>query len=44
MNYTFRNCTNNDIEFILNLKELCLKWYIEKIYGWDKEVQRQKTV
>ena len=43
MNYTFRNCTNNDAEFILNLKELCLKWYVERIYGWDKEVQRQKT-
>lgn len=44
MNYTFRNCTNGDIEFILNLKELCLKWYIKKIYGWDKEVQHKKTV
>lgn len=27
----------------MKLKELGLKWYIEKIYGWDYEVQINKT-
>lgn len=40
----FRNCTADDAEFILGLKRSCMKWYIEKIYGWDEEVQRQKTL
>ena len=31
----FRNIVFDDCEFILKLKELCLKWYIEIIYGWD---------
>ena len=39
----FRKCEYDDCEFILDLKELCLKWYIEIIYGWDINVQRQKT-
>ena len=39
----FRKCEYDDCEFILGLKELCLKWYIEIIYGWDINVQRQKT-
>lgn len=43
-NLKFRECNYNDAEFILNLKELCLKWYIEKIYGWDINVQREKTI
>ena len=44
MNYTLRNCGFNDLEFILELKTLGMKWYIEKIYGWDIDVQRQKTI
>lgn len=44
MNYTFRKCTNDDVDFILSLKQLCLKWYVERIYGWDKDIQRQKTI
>lgn len=39
-----RACSFGDIDFILTLKELCFKWYIEKIYGWDIDVQRQKTI
>ena len=40
----FRNCLDSDAEFILELKELTLKWYIEIIYGWDTEIQREKTI
>lgn len=44
MKTEFRECRDSDLEFILNLKELCLKWYIEKIYGWDIKIQREKTI
>lgn len=40
----FRDCEYSDVDFILNLKELCIKWYIEIIYGWDIDVQREKTI
>lgn len=44
MKYELRNYTYNDTDFILELKEYGMKWYIEKIYGWDKDVQKEKTV
>lgn len=44
MQYEFRNCTYDDVDFIVNLKELGLKWYVETIYGWDINVQKEKTV
>ena len=44
MNYKYRKCTLDDFELILNLKTLGMKWYIEKLYGWDDEVQKQKTL
>ena len=44
MNIEFRNCEYNDVDFILELKELCFKWYIEIIYGWDINIQREKTI
>lgn len=44
MKTEFRKCRHSDLGFILNLKELCLKWYIEKIYGWDIKIQREKTI
>lgn len=43
MEIRFRKCEYNDLGFILKLKELGMKWYIEKIYGWDENVQREKT-
>ncbi len=43
MNIKFRKCDYNDVNFILKLKELCMKWYIEKIYGWNIDIQREKT-
>ena len=44
MKYSLRSYTYNDVDFILELKKLCLRWYIEKIYGWDEEAQRNKTI
>lgn len=44
MNYKFRNCDCKDINYILELKRLGLKWYIEIIYGWDDLIQREKTL
>lgn len=43
MRVTFRKCREDDLEFIVNLKEQCFKWYIEKIYGWELETQIQFT-
>lgn len=43
MNIGFRKCEYDDLEFILKLKELCFKWYIEIIYGWDIDKQREFT-
>ena len=40
----FRKCKYSDADYILKLKELCIKWYIEIIYGWNIEVQREKTI
>ena len=44
VNYKLRNCEYKDIDYILELKRLCLKWYIEIIYGWDDLVQKEKTI
>lgn len=44
MNYELRNCTLEDLDFVLELKKLGMKWYIEKLYGWDDEVQKQITL
>lgn len=43
MSFDLRDCTYYDLDFILSLKELGMKWYIEKIYGWDIDIQREKT-
>lgn len=41
MNYNLRPCTIDDYEFLFKLKIECLKWYVEKIYGWDENNQRE---
>lgn len=43
MKYSLRKCTFDDIDFIFELKKLCLKWYIEIVYGWNDEIQYNKT-
>lgn len=44
MNIRFRKCQFSDVDFIVNLKELCFKWYIDIIYGWDINVQKELTL
>ena len=44
MDIKFRICKYNDVDFIVKLKELCFKWYIEIIYGWDINIQKEKTI
>ena len=44
MDVTFRRCEYTDLDFILELKRLGMKWYIEKIYGWDEDIQKEKTL
>ena len=41
MNYNLRSCTIEDYEFLFKIKIECMKWYIEKIYGWDETDQRE---
>ncbi|PWI46734.1 GNAT family N-acetyltransferase [Candidatus Heimdallarchaeota archaeon B3_Heim] len=36
----FRPATPNDSEYLYNLKKKTLREYIELIWGWDEEVQR----
>lgn len=43
MKYYLRKCTFDDVDFVFELKKLCLKWYIEIVYGWDAESQYNKT-
>lgn len=43
MEIKFRKCQFSDIDFIIKLKELCFKWYIDIIYGWDINVQKELT-
>ncbi len=44
MEFTLRSCTMSDLDFIIKLKELGMKWYIEKLYGWDEKIQKEKTL
>jgi ribosomal protein S18 acetylase RimI-like enzyme len=44
MDFKFRKSNPSDWKFILTLKELGMRWYIEKIYGWDYEIQKQLTI
>lgn len=43
MNYKLRNCKYSDLDFIFDLKKTTMKWYIEKIYGWNDQIQKNKT-
>ena len=40
--YTFRNCTLNDFDFLFNLKKQHFKWYVDKIWGWNDTDQKEK--
>lgn len=43
MEYSFRKCRETDLDFIMELKRKCFKWYVEKIYRWDEDKQLELT-
>ncbi len=40
--YTFRNCTLEDFDFLFKLKKENFKWYIDKIWGWKDDNQKER--
>ena len=42
MEYSIRKCTLEDFDFLFNLKKENFKCYIDKIWGWNDEEQKQK--
>lgn len=42
MKYNFRNCTLYDFDFLFDLKKQNFKWYVDKIWGWNDEDQKQR--
>lgn len=42
MEYAFRNCTLDDFDFLFELKKRNFKWYVDKIWGWNDEYQKQR--
>ena len=41
MKYTLRHVRDADYEFLYRLKVVCLKEYVEAIWGWDEARQRR---
>lgn len=44
MEYNFRNCTLDDFDFLFNLKKDNFKWYVDKIWGWNDNDQKQRLM
>lgn len=42
MEYTFRNCTLEDFDFLFELKKQNFKWYGDKIWGWREDEQKER--
>lgn len=42
MEYSFRSCTLEDFDFLFNLKKENFKWYVNKIWGWQDEEQKER--
>jgi len=40
--YTFRNCTLEDFDFLFELKKQNFKWYVDKIWGWREDEQKER--
>ena len=40
--YTFRNCTLEDFNFLFNLKKENFKWYVDKIWDWKDDDQKER--
>ena len=44
MQYSFRECTIDDFDFLFNLKKDNFKWYVDKIWGWNDNDQKQRLM
>lgn len=42
MEYSFRNCTLDDFDFLFKFKKENFKWYVDKIWGWNDDDQKQR--
>ena len=42
MRYSFRDCLMSDFDFLFELKKQNFKWYIDKIWGWNDEDQKER--
>ena len=42
MEYNFRKCTLEDFDFLFDLKKQNFKWYVDKIWGWNDDDQKQR--
>jgi len=42
MEYSFRNCTLDDFDFLFQLKKQNFKKYVDKFWQWDDEEQKQR--
>ena len=42
MKYSFRNCTLDDFDFLFELKKQNFKWYVDKIWGWKNDEQKER--
>ena len=42
MEYSFKNCTLDDFEFLFELKKENFKWYVDKIWGWNDNDQKKR--
>lgn len=44
MEYSFRQCSLDDFDFLFNLKKENFKWYVDKIWGWQDDDQKQRLM
>ena len=42
MEYSFRNCTLEDFDFLFKLKKENFKWYVDEIWGWKDDDQKER--
>lgn len=42
MEYTFRDCRLDDFDFLFDLKKQNFKWYVDKIWGWRDDEQKER--
>lgn len=40
--YSFRPCQIEDFNFLFRLKEQNFKWYVDKIWGWKEDDQKER--